>query len=318
MSKLKFLFLLLTCLLSTQSAFGWDDTGHKIVAYIAWQQMTPQVREKVVTILRSAPEDSQLSVYYLSGSRSDVAKQLDLFMIAATWPDIIRDKNFQVRFNKYNQGLWHYSDTFWQDKNGAVEILPTPTDSGGKAVDQLFAFDKLLRDVSGSDVDKAIALAWFLHLVGDINQPLHCAARVTELEPQADQGGNLFQLTPKDAPRENRLNLHGFWDSIIGINIPRINDACDQDYLPPIAQQIMSAHPFNRMESGLKLGKFDEWQKEGFRIASSKAYPATLLRNQLPSQNYKQLVFQISQERIALAGYRLGAMLNQIFGEKIP
>ncbi len=34
----------------------------------------------------------------------------------------------------------------------------------------------------------------------------------------------------------------------------------------------------------------------------------------MPSEAYKKRAFQIAQEQIALAGYRLGEMLNQIFG----
>ena len=68
------LFALIGCVCF--SAFGWDETGHKITAYIAWQRMTPEVREKVIKILLSAPEDAQLSTFYLPyGSRSDEAKK---------------------------------------------------------------------------------------------------------------------------------------------------------------------------------------------------------------------------------------------------
>ena len=34
------------------NSFAWDDLGHKITAYIAWQQMTPAARENVIRILR--------------------------------------------------------------------------------------------------------------------------------------------------------------------------------------------------------------------------------------------------------------------------
>ena len=90
-------------------AFAWDETGHKITAYIAWQQMTPEVRDKVIKILRSAPEDSQLASFYLSyGSRSDEARKREFFLIAATWSDIIKDKDFHTRYDNYNHSNWHY------------------------------------------------------------------------------------------------------------------------------------------------------------------------------------------------------------------
>ena len=310
------ILLVLTLFISlVSSVLAWDDTGHKLTTYIAWEQMSPQAREKVIKLLLSAPEDSDLSVFYLQDSRSDEVKKRELFMIASTWADIVRDRKFKVRYEKYHQGNWHYADTFWREANGKVEIIKESEESTGKAVEQLFAFDKSLRDANVSDADKAIAIAWILHLGGDIHQPLHTSARVTDLEPKGDQGGNLFLLSPKDAKGENRLNLHWFWDSIIGRNIPRKNDACDSDYLPTIAKKITKKYPFAKMQSRLELGMFDKWQQESFRIASTEVFPPTLKRYEVPSEGYKKRAFAISQEQIALAGYRLGQMLNQIFGE---
>ncbi|CAN5268524.1 S1/P1 nuclease [soil metagenome] len=317
MSKksIKTLLLLAFVFIFALPAFAWDDTGHKLTAYIAWQQMTPDVREKVTKILLSAPEDSDLSVFYLPGSRSDEAKRLELFMIAATWADIVRDRDFKVRYEKYHHSNWHYADTFWTIENGQVKILPNPNEDGGKAVEKLFDFEKVLKDADASNADKAIALAWVLHLGGDIHQPLHTSGRVTEIEPKGDQGGNLFLLTPKDTPRNNQVNLHWFWDSIVGRSTMRKNDACDSDYLRPIAAQMMKKYPFAKMQDRLNLGKFDVWQQESFKLATTEVFPPTLIRFQMPSENYKKNAFKIAQQQIALAGYRLGTMFNQIFGK---
>ena len=43
---------------------------------------------------------------------------------------------------------------------------------------------------SGTDEEKAIYLTWLMHLVGDIHQPLHCAAVFSEQFPNGDKGGN--------------------------------------------------------------------------------------------------------------------------------
>jgi hypothetical protein len=311
---LKFTLLLTFNFVFVTTLLAWDDTGHKLTTYIAWEQMSPQARERVFKILMSAPEDADLSVFYLQDSRSAAAKQRELFMLASTWADIVRDKSFKNRYEKYHKGDWHYADTFWRvTTDGKVDILKDFSEPKGKAVEQLFAFDKLLRDAAATDKDKAVALAWILHLGGDIHQPLHTSAHVTENDPKGDQGGNLFMLSPKGATGNDRLNLHWFWDSIVGRNLPRVNDACDSEYLPPIAQAIMKKYPSAKMQNRLKLGLFDEWQQEGFQIASTKLYPASLKFGVAPSEDYKKMAFEISQEQIALAGYRMSAMLNQIF-----
>ncbi len=309
----KLLFSLIVSFVFVCPATAWDDTGHKLSTYIAWEQMSPTTREKVIKILLAAPEDSDLSVFYLQDSRSAAAKQRELFMIASTWADIVRDKNFKTRFALYHQGDWHYADTFWSNADGKVEILKDFAEPKGKAVERLFAFDKSLRDAAVSDADKAIALAWILHLGGDIHQPLHTSARVTKDDPKGDQGGNLFSLSPKDAKGSDRVSLHWYWDSIVGRNIPRVSDACDSEYLPAIAKLMTGKFPAGKMQNRLKLGKFDEWQQEGFQIASTKLYPASLKMGEMPSETYKKMAFEIAEEQIALAGYRMGAMLNQIF-----
>ena len=295
------------------SASAWDDAGHKLSAYIAWQRMTAQAREQATRILLAAPEDADLSVFYSSDSRSAATKQRELFMIAATWADIVRDRKFKERYDKYHHGNWHYADTFWTTTGGKIEYLKSDED-GGKAVEKLYDFEKTLRDASESDQEKAIALAWILHLGGDIHQPLHTSARITEFEPKGDQGGNLFLLNPKETPRERSENLHWFWDSIVGRNIARQNDACDTDYLPPIANSMMKKYPYARTQNRLALGNFNEWQKESFAYNPTDVFSNDLIRFQTPSAKYKKNAFRLAEQQLALAGYRLGEMLNQILG----
>lgn len=310
----KLIFLSLTAIIFPLAAFAWDDVGHKTTAYIAWQQLTPTARERVAKILQSAPEDSDLSVFFMGDARSLGTRQMEHFMIASTWADIVRDRKVKNRFDKYHKGNWHYADTFWRGGSGQpVSILENFNEDGGKAVERLVEFDKVLRDASASDAEKAIGLAWILHLIGDLHQPLHTSARVTDTEPKGDQGGNLFLLTPKDTPRDKQENLHWFWDSIIVRNIPR-GDTCDTDFVPKIAGAITKKHPAAKMQSRLNSGKFDEWQQESFKVGTAELFPATLVRFQAPTANYKKNAFRISQEQIALAGYRMGALLNEIFG----
>jgi hypothetical protein len=308
-------FLALLLCFSGLKASAWNDVGHKISAYIAWQRMSPTARERVIKILLKAPEDSGLSALYPQDSRSTAAKQRELFMIAAYWADIVRDRSFPMRY-KYHRSNWHYSDTFWTQENGQVKILENPNEEGGKAVEQLFEAEKTMQNLSATDAEKAIAVAWFLHLGGDIHQPLHTSARVTELEPKGDQGGNLFLLSPKDAKGDDRLNLHWFWDSIINRVIVRNADACDADFLLPIAEKMMKKYPFAKMQNRLSNGKFDEWQKESFAVATKEVFPPMLIRNQMPPNQYVKNAFKISEAQIALAGYRMGEMLNEIFGKQ--
>ena len=298
--------------ISAPFSFGWDEVGHKITAYIAWQRMTPEARERVIKTLREAPEDSMLAAYYFSyGSQTRAIRERDFFMLVATWADIIKDRELSNRYRRYNHSNWHYSDTFWSEKDGKIEIQPAPAD-GGQAIEKIREFDAVIRGTA-SDAQKAVAIAWLLHLIGDIHQPLHTSARVTDLEPKGDQGGNLFLLTPKDTQRQYQRNLHSFWDGIIGESSPNDKNLCDADYVIPNAEKIMGKFPFSKVQGELLPGKFDDWVRESLTLAQTDAYAHDLVRNEKPSKKYMKKALKLAQRRMALAGYRIGVLFNEVF-----
>ncbi len=314
----KLLLLALFVVTIAVPAFGWDDVGHKITGYIAWQRMTPQARENVVRILRAAPEDSQLGTFYkYYGPESDEVKRMEYFIFVPSWADIIRDRAFDVRYRKYHHSNWHYDDTFWKQVNGQVELL-SGYEEGGQAVPKLIDFDKVMRDPAASNADKAIAIAWILHLGGDIHQPLHTSARVTDLEPKGDQGGNLVILSPEGTARENQLNLHWFWDSIVGRNIPFKAGMCERDYIEMLGKKMMKDAPFASMQSRMELGQYDAWRKESFVYANTVVFSPELKRGQAPSAKYRKQAFKLAEQQLALAGYRLGETLNSVFNMPTP
>lgn len=293
---------------------AWDDVGHKITGYIAWQRMSPQAREAVIKILRGAPEDSQLATFYAAyGPEPEDVRKLEYFMLVPTWADIVRDRSFETRYKKYHKGNWHYDDIFWKQVAGKVELLKD-FEEGGQGITRLNEFDRVIRNPSASDADKAIAIAWILHIGGDIHQPLHTSARVTEQEPKGDQGGNLFLLSPEGTRREDQLNLHWFWDSIVVRNIPLKNGMCDSDYIEMLGDKMMKKYPFAGFQGKLSLGQYAEWQQESFAYNNTVVFAPDLKRNQMPSEQYKKNAFKLAERQLALAGYRLGETLNNVFG----
>jgi hypothetical protein len=311
-------FAAIACLVivSALPAFAWDEVGHKITAYIAWQHMTPDARAKVIKTLLAAPEDAQLSTFYAGyGSRADDTRKRDFFMLVATWPDIIRDKSFNTRFTKYAHADWHYADTFWTWKDGKAQLVPDAEPSG-HAMEKLAELAQLIKG-NAPDADKAIAIAWLEHLVGDIHQPLHASSRVTSSNAKGDQGGNLFLLTPKGTPRANQENLHWFWDSIIGRYQPNSKDLCDADYIDPTAQEIIKLYPYDKLKGEIADGNFAVWKDESFKIASTDVYKGVNWF-EMPSDKYKKHAFEIAQRRMALAGYRMADMFNEAFGQSKP
>ena len=311
------LFLATLTVGTVNSTYAWDEVGHKITAYIAWQQMTPDVRNAVIKLLVSVPEDSQLATFYMPyGSRTEDSRKREFFMLAATWPDIVRDRNFDTRYKKYHHSNWHYTDTPWTIKDGKVQQV-TLSGEGGLALDKIIEFIKL-ESSNAKDSDKGIAIAWLEHLIGDLHQPLHASARITDQEPKGDQGGNTFLITPQGTPRDKQENIHWFWDSIVVRADPNEKDECDADYIDPIARDIMKKYPFAKMEPRLALGDPEQWKRESFEIASTRVYTPDLKRFEQPSPAYRKAAMKIAEERLALAGYRMAAIFNQLFSTTKP
>jgi len=260
----------------------------------------------------AAPEDAQLSTFYTGfSSRSEQTRKREFFMFAATWPDVIRDRNFTNRYAKYFHGDWHYSDTFWEWKDGKA-VPVAVNEPGGQNIVKIADFNQLIRG-NAPDAEKAVAISWIEHLIGNIHQPLHASAKVTPSNPKGDVRGNLFLLTPQGTPRDKQENLHWFWDSIMVRYAPNTKDQCDADYVDPMAQEIMKLYPYEKLKDRLAPGKFEAWKDESYKIATTEVYKGIDFF-QMPSDAYKKKAFLIAQERLALAGYRIADAFNDAFG----
>ena len=66
----------------------------------------------------------------------------------------------------------------------------------------------------------------------------------------------------------------------------------------------------------LETGNFRQWQLEGFKLATTDVFSLDLIRYETPSAKYRRNAFEVSEQQMALAGYRLGAMLEQILGRQ--
>src|SRR5690606_4977304 len=192
-----------------------------------------------------------------------------------------------------------------------VEGMP----EGGQGMKQLVGADITMRSATATDAEKALAIAGFMHIAGDLHQPLHTSGRITDLEPKGDQGGNLFLLTPKDTPRPDQLNLHWFWDSIVNRHDPpKASIICGAEYVRGEASKILKAYPYRKVSGELKPGNMNGWVEKTFELVPGSVFSGDLQRNQLPSKKYTNRAFKVSERQLALAGYRIGDALQQIFG----
>jgi len=144
-------------------------------------------------------------------------------------------------------------------------------------------------------------LPWIEHLVGDSHQPLHATSRYLKSQPKGDAGGNFVFV-------EGGPTLHALWDNAAA---PR--DLSDEDVMR-YAREITAEYPAQ------DLGSLDpkEWMIESFELDKSTVYTFGLETGskELPlvmPPGYEEKAKSVGRQRVALAGYRLAAVLNHLY-----
>jgi S1/P1 Nuclease len=301
---------------------AWNGTGHQVIALIAWNNLSPEARAKVVRLLQAHPNYSSML------TKADVPadkKDRDAFLVAATWPDLVRTPTSPGA--KYNHPVWHYVDFPYvigelpaeDPKPEEPEVKWTP---GTDPTNAAQAFAKCVAELGDdklADGDRAVAMAWIEHLVGDIHQPLHAVSMFNRTLPKGDQGGNLLMVQAK----ESVSNLHALWDGMLG------NYQSD-DEIEQIAKRIIDAHPRKDLTEQLAVTDFEAWAKASFEQAKKDSYwggkLAYLTREEqnkdrlrpVPAvpEGYMDKARADADADVALAGYRLADLLNRVLSDQ--
>lgn len=303
--------LVLAALFSTTPLVqAWDYFGHNVIGTITWEQMDPSTRDAVTQLLLKAPPDSALPALFPAGARPLETKKRVLFVRAQGWADLVRDELWPERKAKYDHPEWHYVNRFWAEGPSGPRRLPE-RGTAGELVIRLDEMRRKLTEDSArhADPERAIALAWVLHLVGDVHQPLHSSARVESVDPDGDRGGNDFLLDDVEAP-----NLHAFWDSILDRTRRQAPGESYFAWVQRVADEIMRLYPRDGFATELRVDNIDEWSKQAAVIAMRSAYPGSLVRGAAPPRRYQDEVFEKASRQAALAGCRLARLLTEAFG----
>lgn len=258
-------------------AWGWNSMGHQVMATIAYEQLTPQTRAEV---------DRLTHIWFKD--KSGYVR----FMRASTWPD-------QLRFQEVTAfNHWHFINTPWS-VDGVAGYSPEPDNL-------VWALQQSLQTLGSARAryrEQAFFLAFFIHLVGDAHQPLHCINRYSRAHPQGDEGGGLALIKSPIAG-----NLHSYWDQGLGL----FSAPVGKDSVQALARDWMHRYPPERLSRELKIVDPDQWVQESFRLAQTVVY--RLPEHSRPAAEYDKLGQDVVARQIVLAGYRCAALLNQTVG----
>jgi len=257
---------------------GWGPQGHRLVALVAENHLTPAARKNVQLLLADE-------------SLADVA----------VWADEYLQGNNQTSF-------WHYvnipADARGYDRDRDCPRQPGVS-AGGRGdawrdcvVDRIRYNEERLANRSLDRADRAVALKFLVHLIGDLHQPFHALG--------VERGGNGIPVSVFGSPTcgypdgtRFSCNLHALWDSELIAH----RKLRDRAYAAELERQITA----RRWGAA---GSAAEWAMESHALAKAALLPP---RGQADEAYYRAHIAQID-ERLALGGLRLARVLNQMLG----
>ncbi len=256
---------------------AWGVKGHAIVADIASSRLTPTTRKNLDLILGN---NSLASI--------------------ASWPDYVRADRPEsygwhfVDIPRSAEGFSEERDCYRPQDKGPAAL----TDHHNCVVDRIEMFRQILGDENAAERDRLIALMFLVHFVGDIHQPLHAVDDA--------RGGNDIPVTVfgSDQCGNYPCNLHGVWD----YSLMEHTGYSEEEYVRHLQELIREEHLDQKAG-----GSPADWANESHR----EAIQAWVNKGVSIDEAYYQANIRIVDERLALAGLRLAAMLNDTLG-KIP
>jgi hypothetical protein len=226
----KFTLILAIAVLLSNLAWGWGREGHRIIATVAEDHLN---------------ETTKVMIQSLIGNNR-------LYSIAS-WADDIRKE-------RRDTAPWHYVNIPLGNRYNASRDCPAPRSC---VVEKIGEFMKILTDKKASREQRAEALKWVVHLVGDIHQPMHAAKEA--------EGGNGVHVRFLNSDRCGTYdcNLHGVWDTSMILHAGLRPD----DYAERLDRLIKSEHL-----AGQDGGTPEQWANESVRLAQAASIRASSSR----------------------------------------
>ncbi len=269
-------------------AWAWGELGHRLVAELAQRQLTQEADSRVRELLRDE------SVPTLAG--------------VAMWADQLRGSDPE-RFKA--TGPWHYVN---MPEGTCHFVAARDCPEGACVVGAIEMQMRLLRDPAQPFEVRRDALKFVVHFVGDVHQPFHSSNR-------PDKGANTFQISlrtdiePEEYARERYLdglmatNLHSVWDYYVlaSAKLPLGRYA---DRLQTASRHPTAAARTTASRLSIELAQPDGWARESCELIDERTlYP----RSHEMKVKYLKAMRPLAERRVALAGYRLARLLNEIF-----
>jgi hypothetical protein len=288
--RAQILALTYAVLLCPSPARAWGDHGHEIVAVIAADNLMPAAQSHVASIL-GVPDNKRA-----------IASAMEAASIRP-------DTEFRERDRATEP--WHFIDICLQD--GRADVAAR-CPRGGCVTAKIDEYAQRLKTGNYDRWGASGDLAFLIHFVGDVHQPLHASNN-------ADRGGNCVPV--ESGARET--NLHATWDTTV---VRRLEYSIDSGRPETTAHKLERAYASEQAAD--KWIPADDIAWESHQLARADVYDA--LRIPLepcqPTMNlclnsvghavdldssYLDHADAIAGDQLAKAGFRLASLLNEIW-----
>jgi hypothetical protein len=278
------LLVALAALIAAAPASAWWEYGHETVARIAMDQVRPDTRAAINRLLARGR---------LLDTPECPVRTLEQ---ASVWADCVKPLGDRFTY-AYS---WHYQN---------VDVCK-PFDLKGACKDghcvsaQVERNARLLADPKVPDREKLIALAFLVHFVGDLVQPMHAG-------DHGDLGGN--RVAANYGLVGGRTNLHGIWDGYL---------AERSISTPPGGAAGLIAGFSTEERAAMAAGTVEDWSREGWQLAREAAYGSLVgdacsadrkPRETLSDDEVRALIPKVRRQ-VAAGGLRLARLLDDALG----
>jgi len=173
-----------------------------VSAAIAWSEIErarPELIEKIGQVLLSHPDPGPFVV--AAGESSGKERFRQMFIECARWPD-------DARFTIHDRPAWHTARWPLIAKDAPPKAKAAAKARGnapaGQALEALTLNFAVLSNPEAKPAERATALCWILHLVGDIHQPMHVTDLFSKEFPAGNAAGTTVTATCVNLSKNTR------------------------------------------------------------------------------------------------------------------
>ncbi len=277
---LRRLALFLALLFCASPSRAYWEYGHETVARIAMMEVRPETRRAIQSLLKQQ---------HLLETPTCPARTIEE---ASVWADCIKPLDDRFSYSS----SWHY-----QNVNVCQPFdLKAPCRDGNCVSAQIERNLKLLKDKSIPARERVMALAFLVHFVGDLHQPLHAGDK-------GDLGGNRFGIDY--GVIGGRTQAHLVWDGYLAERAITTPEADARGLLSEVA-------PGER--SALAAGTVEDWSREMWEQARDHAYGSLLAdpcstpegRPVMTEEKVRALI-PVVRGQVLRGGLRLARLLDE-------